>query len=174
MQGGQNGQVPDLVCFQADSAQINTSLAAYKVHEKKQKHKKLLLPTVRRLSSSSAVVPATHSNHASTNSRSEYGQSEVTLTCSPHREVSLDFPYCAVDELENSQKTNAFWVRRKAEISEGLLMHERHSKSEASSEPVPFSPHPWSKLKLPYKSTHDVCMLPKIPRNKPEACGTHL
>lgn len=43
MQGGQNGQVPDLVCFQADSAQINTSLAAYKVHEKKQKHKKLLV-----------------------------------------------------------------------------------------------------------------------------------
>lgn len=68
----------------------------------------------------------------------------------------------------------AFWVRRKAEISEGLLMHERQIKSETSSELVPFSPHPWSKLRLPYKSIHYVTMLPKTPRSNPEACGTHL
>lgn len=53
-------------------------------------------------------------------------------------------------------------------------MHERQTKTEASSEVVSFSPHPQLKLKLPYKSTHDAAMLPKIPRSKPEACGTHL
>jgi len=55
-------------------------------------------------------------------------------------------PYHAVAELGNYWKTNAFWVRRKGEISEGLLMDGRQLKSEVSSELVPFAPHPQLKL----------------------------
>lgn len=99
------------------------------------------------------------------------GQCEMTLT-SPHRPILTC--HTVLQMSWRILRKHAFWVRRKAEISEGLLMHERQIKSETSSELVPFSPHPWSKLRLPYKSIHDVAMLPKTPRSNPEACGTHL